>query len=556
VARENGGGDNLMETRLHNHLAALEFQLRQTRLWRRLTVCWAATAGVELLLFVIGGVTGGNTRPWCWLVLMAGLILAGMVWRRERQRPADFRALVTVIARENPEVRHLLLTALEQEPHAQSGEFGYLQWRVIDEAATHPDTDLWEQGIYRKSASAKTSQIIALTVLLAVLALGGRFSRSPRWHATSAPASVATEEIVVMPGDTKIERGSGLVISARFGGTPPPEATLVLVPASGETRRLPLERTLADPVFGASLLEVTEDERYHIEYAGKSTRDYQISVFDYPSLTRADAELAYPTYTGLTNKTISDTLRVSAVEGTRLTYTLQLNKPVVEARLIGPDQSLPLMVQSHAVATLNAYPLTNSAHYSLELVDADGRTNKVPPEFVFQVLPDRPPEVSIVFPRGDQRVSRLQEMELQGRARANFGLLKYGIGFGVTGQDPQFIELGRAAGAGEARQFTNVVSLEKLGVDVDQVVSYFAWADDYGPDGKVRRTFSDIFFAEVRPFEEIFRADQSGESASQNQGGQSGGNQPAQLAELEKQIVIATWKLRQTKTVEPKESQP
>ena len=61
----------------------------------------------------------------------------------------------------------------------------------------------------------------------------------------------------------------------------------------------------------------------------------------------------------------------------------------------------------------------------------------------------------------------------------------------------------------------------------------------------------------MRPFEEIFRADQSGESASQrqrnqqqhNQGGQQGGNQHTRLAELQKQIVIATWKLQQDKTV-------
>ena len=96
------------------------------------------------------------------------------------------------------------------------------------------------------------------------------------------------------------------------------------------------------------------------------------------------------------------------------------------------------------------------------------------------------------------------------------------------------------------------------------MVSYFAWADDFGPDGQVRRTFSDIFFAEVRLFEEVFRADQSGQTArqqqqqreQQNQNGQSGGNQPTRLAELQKQIVIATWKLRQTKTVEPKVNQP
>ncbi len=252
------------------------------------------------------------------------------------------------------------------------------------------------------------------------------------------------------------------------------------------------------------------------------------------------------------------------MEGTRLNYTLLLNKSVARARLIGKEQSLPLALQTNAVAVLNDFPLTNSARYSLELVDAEGRTNKTPAEFVFQALPDRPPEVKIVFPRGDQRVSKLEEMQIQGAARDDFGLLKYGIGYGVAGQPPQFVELGQSAPANVQRQFTNQIALENLGVDVDQLVTYFAWADDYGPDGQARRTFSDIFFAEVRPFEEVFRADQSGESASQqqreqqqqNQNGQQGGNQPTRLAELQKQIVIATWKLQQTGAVAPKESKP
>jgi hypothetical protein len=55
-----------------------------------------------------------------------------------------------------------------------------------------------------------------------------------------------------------------------------------------------------------------------------------------------------------------------------------------------------------------------------------------------------------------------------------------------------------------------------------------------------------MFFAEVRPFEEIFRPDQSGEAGGGNQG-QGGGSQATKLAELQKQIVIATWKLERDK---------
>jgi hypothetical protein len=538
-----------MERRLQNQLGAMESIIRRARMRRRLAWCWAVTAAGELLPVLVRGVTGWDTRLAWWLVLIAGLMTAIFLRRRELQRPPDFRGLVATIERENPEVRHLLSTAAEQEPDPHSGEFGFLQLRVIEQVLTHRNRILWEENFERKLSSAGNWQMLAVIGLVTVLWLG---SSPIRWQAKPGSPLLA-EEITVTPGDTQVERGTGLVITARFGQTPPAEATLVLVSASGKSQRIPLARHLADPVFGASLPEISEDGLYRVEYGAKKTRDFKIGVFDFPALTRADASLQFPAYTSLTNQTIRDTLRVSAIEGTRLTYSLQLNKPVTSARLIGKTETLTLTTQTNPVALLNDFTLTNSARYSLELVDADGRTNKTPTEFSIVVLPDRPPEVKIAFPRGDQRVSSLEELQLQGAAKGEFGLLKYGIGFSVAGQEPQFVELGQSAPAKTQRQFTNQIAMESLGVTADQVVSYFAWADDYGPDGQVRRTFSDMFFAEIRPFEEIFRQDQSGASDSQNQNrnqnqqGSQGGNQQTRLAELQKQIVIATWKLQQEK---------
>jgi hypothetical protein len=217
----------------------------------------------------------------------------------------------------------------------------------------------------------------------------------------------------------------------------------------------------------------------------------------------------------------------------------------------GGGTSLPLAVQTNAVAMLQELTLTNSGHYSLELVDTDGRTNKTPADFSIQVLTNRRPELKLAFPRGDQRVSRLEELQLEASASDDFGVLKYGVGYGVAGQEPKFVELGGPARSNEKKQFGQLIALEKMGVDVDQVVAYFAWADDYGPDGQVRRTFSDMFFAEVRPFEEVYRPDQSGENESGNQGQQQ--NQNTRLAEMQKEIVIATWKLQRDKPGMPKE---
>jgi len=532
-----------METRLRNQLGAMESLLRGARLRRRLASRWAATAAVGLLLFLIHVLTGWDTRLLCWLTLAGGLMAAGSVWQRERRRPIDVHAVAVAIERENPQVRHLLTTAVEQKPDPDSGEFGFLQLRVIEQALTHPGQDLWQQSFQRKLASAAALQMLALTTL--VITLGLELGQT-RWHARPGTSWLAGE-ITVTPGNAQVERGTGLVVTVRFGSTPPAEATLVMVSVSGKTTRLPMARQLADPVFGASLPNITEQGLYRIEYGTHKTSDYKIGVYDYPALTRADASLQYPEYTGLTNQTIRDTLRVSAVEGTRLTYTLQLNKPVASARFIGKTETLALEVQTNPVALLNQFPLTNSARYTLELVDADGRTNKFSTEFSMVALPDRPPEVKVTFPHGDQRVSSLEELELEGEAKAEFGLLKCGIGYSVAGQEPQFVTLGQAVPPNLKCQFTNQIGMENLGVTADQVVSYFAWADDHGPDGQVRRTFSDMFFAEVRPFDEIFRADESGGAENQSQGQGQGGNQSTRMAELQKQIVIATWKLQQEK---------
>ena len=81
------------------------------------------------------------------------------------------------------------------------------------------------------------------------------------------------------------------------------------------------------------------------------------------------------------------------------------------------------------------------------------------------------------------------------------------------------------------------------------MLSYYFWAEDHAPDGGVRRTAGDMFFAEIRPFEEIFRQgeqptdEQMQQQQQQQQQGSQNAQQAEQLAELQKQIINATWKL-------------
>ena len=281
-----------------------------------------------------------------------------------------------------------------------------------------------------------------------------------------------------------------------------------------------------------------------------------MKVFEHPKLERADAKIQFPAYTQLPEKTIEDTRRISAVEGSALSYTLQLNKSVKSARLVPrkgdgevvnftPDATKPF-------ATLANFPLVASATYALELVDADGRTNKVPAQFVLDALRNRAPELKLASPRGDQRVSALEEIQFAGEAWDDFGLRAYGIAYSLGGAEPTLLQLGEGASAKDKRPFSHVLRLEELGAAPDQLVAWFAWADDVGPDGEVRRTATDMYFAEVRPFEEIFRQGQGGAGEGEEEKGEQKGSpkeQMGKLAELQKQIINATWKLRRQQPV-------
>ncbi len=533
----------MIEPLLKSELEPVARRHRRLQLVRGLTLCWGAAALVGFAFFLVLRVTHWQV-PFALPILAAGAGVAAFVtWKRSQKWEPDFRQIARQIEQHHPGLHSLLLTAVEQQPDAQTGKLNFLQERVIREAIAESRKHQWINAVSdRRLFWMQCGQLAALALLITVLAA----LRTPA--APAAKASFAEDKgVKVTPGDTSLERGSGLVVLARFAGALPAEATLVIGATPENSRRVPLAKNLNDPVFGGSIPELSTNVSYHIEYGGERTRDFKVTVFEHPRLERSDADITFPTYTGVDRKHIDQTRRVSAVEGSRLDLSLQLNKPVASARLVAKDKSVvPLVVETNkSMVSLKQFPLEASKSYELQLVDADGRTNKVPAQFVIDVLKNRAPELKIAAPRGDQRVSPLQEVSFQAEVWDDFGLGSYGLTYTLAGHEPKTITLDEKTAPNEKRQLNHLLSLEELSAQPDQLISWFIWAEDIGPDGQVRRTSSDMFFAEVRPFDEIYREGQSQESQGESQQQQQQkGNESTKLAELQKQVINATWKLQ------------
>src|SRR5439155_23181195 len=84
-------------------------------------------------------------------------------------------------------------------------------------------------------------------------------------------------------------------------------------------------------------------------------------------------------------------------------------------------------------------------------------------------------------------------------------VVRYGLTYYAIGQDAREVVLGKNEKPSVRTQAEFLLEFEALKAKPDDVVTYYFWAEDLGPDSQPRRTSGDMFFAEVRHFEEIFR---------------------------------------------------
>src|SRR5436190_930874 len=176
-----------------------------------------------------------------------------------------------------PDLDARLLAALEQHPLAPDGRLGFLQQTVVAEAIEHARRYDWQTRL--------------------VPARKLRVARFAQW--------------------------AGLLVLARFGKRLPGDVQLLYRDGDGQAHQLPMSKSLDDPLFAARVPSVNKEMTYSVRYGDAQTRWYKVGVFDYPDLRQADAKLKFPEYTGVPEKTVEDTRSVTAVEGTKATFTFR-----------------------------------------------------------------------------------------------------------------------------------------------------------------------------------------------------------------------------------------
>ncbi len=353
------------------------------------------------------------------------------------------------------------------------------------------------------------------------------------------PSRVSLE---VTPGTVRVPAGSPLTIEARLVGNSAPVVAQLLraEPERDDAEWAPTEMAggTAAGTFSLALETVTTSFKYRVAAGSLLSGIFDVTVAHAPRVKRIDIEYSYPAALRMPPRVEEDSGDIYAPAGTDVRIRVHPDGDASTGTMkLANGQTIALTAQPTGLVSA-AFKIVEDGSYRVALADRDGLSNPGDTEYFIRMLEDRPPEVHLVKPARDRAVTQLEEVDIEAEAEDDHGVdrldLVYAIRGGAERSIPLRIESGKRAVGGRQTLY-----LEDLDVRPGDFISYYVRARDIARGKPPSETRSDIFFLEVKPFEQEF-------ALAQSQGGGAGGGSNRSIDDLvaaQKEIIVATWKL-------------
>ncbi|MDE0829211.1 MAG: hypothetical protein OSB03_08435, partial [Vicinamibacterales bacterium] len=532
-----------------DHLAELRAALaRVRRRWvaaRALRAVARVTAGFGSAVLVLLVVEFWLEPPDLAIVLLvAAALLATLVFAVRllwplRERPSDQR-VARLVEERCPEFEDRVASATELGE--RDGETAFHRLVVADAAAKLREID--PAGVVVPPAQLRAAVVrgvLATVALLALLAFGGDpIGRVARTAWLFAFPSDLT--LVVEPGDIQVSAGQPVTVRVRLRGrvSAPVRTPPTLMQGSGGESRLVQMRAAHDgDGYVAEFPDVTESFTYRVRAATLRSRVYHVDALVAPRIRRVDVEYLYPAFTGLAPRVEEDGGDIYAPAGTTVRLTVYADAQVVAGRLVFSDGRQRALEAGGADTLQGTFTVETDGEYTLSVTDRAGLSSPDDIGYFIRATADRAPDVQVLRPRGDQEITSLEEVTIAARADDDYRIGALELLYTVAGRAERVVSLGPADPAAAPASVTGRHTLfaEDLDLSPGDFLTYYARARDVGYTGQANEVRSDIFFLEVRPFDNEFE-----EAQSQSATGQDA-ERLDDLAAVQKEIIVATWRL-------------
>jgi len=405
-----------------------------------------AACGVLVALLVAAGVAwpGGPAFATFRLVLLGsgvaiGAALAAFSLRRDL--PA-FTPWLERIETRFPELRSWVRNALELEvapPHTSPELAAALRAEAAERLGTSPLAG------ERPRAGARAPLLVASGALAAVVLLGLLAPQAAlrSWRTLWRPSLAAPPVMLaVEPGSVTLAPGSTLAVHARVSGTGAAPRLL----GEGAAPAPQLESTDAGiRRWRFDLPPVTRARRYAVRVQATRSPDYLIALAGEPQPVSFTLEVRAPAYARLPVQVGTSTRGdLTALVGStvRVEATFDRDLDGVRARL--PDGRRTEWSPITPRRWRGEVPVREDGSWSLRAEAASGTSDT---RYRIAALPDAPPVLTVVEPRGDQDLPPGSQLPFDVLAQDDLGLLDLALQFRKDASQPwKDVPLSRFAG--------------------------------------------------------------------------------------------------------------
>jgi hypothetical protein len=385
---------------------------------------------------------------------------------------------------------------------------------------------------------AAMQAIGGVVILLPALVISGPYllrSAATAW-VDLFPGSI---DIAVVTGDARVPAGQPLRIVAKLQGRGVHLLSVLpslVVTANGQQRSVSMTRS--DDGFISTFESVDRSFQYKVITGAAVSRSYSVTALFPARIKRIDLRYDYPSFSGLKPRTEQDGGDIFAPEGTHVRMLVHTDKAIAQGQLTLQAGGSVALTAAGDNAVAAEMVLAKDDGYRVQLTDRDGLHSASEVEYFIRLMDDRPPDVRIVRPSSDQGITPLEEVPIEARADDDYGINRFELVYAVAGRQPRVVPFARTTGSDVAKIGTHLLAAEDLRVQPGDVITYYARARDVGRGKRPTETRSDIFFLEVKPFNEEFVS-----APSQAMGSGATGDQIDTLIAAQKEIINATWNL-------------
>lgn len=285
-------------------------------------------------------------------------------------------------------------------------------------------------------------------------AMGGAMYRIANYNKSFLPPPPF--ELKIQPERLDLLRGEKATIKIIAHGDAPESLELMIKEEAQEN-------------FDSFKLKLDDNNEYNYEipsakrsltFYGKAdwlgsavtTKTGSINVYDKPMVRTISGKIAYPSYTKLAAKTFDErSADISGLRGSRVAISALANKNLSKAEVVfefrneinpldtaSADSSSAVIdtarvpLQTDGKKAFGDFSITRSGEYYIDIIDADGQTNRDPIKYKILALKDNFPSISMLEPVFDIKLNENALLPIRVSISDDYGFSKMYLHYRLT----------------------------------------------------------------------------------------------------------------------------